>query len=378
MSLLTLAAVTWPAWAVGDHLVVAELRGRSLSRRRSSSARKIANGDQRDENERGDAPVRLVRPGAAVFGAAVRRRHAHAVIVEVRGSIRLSRGASREYHPRNCVGGVYTLFACRVLPAAPGPVVGPLPTPRFRYDYASRTVWLDPSDRGVEGGWFLCPTHAANVRAPVGWAVDDRRGQQHPPPRRLTHTSSYAGVCRRMTVSPNVSADEPRSESVSRCRSRSSSSAWSPAAIGLRVGTRDRRRRLLRRNLRQPHRPLGRLDPGRLRRLQARGHRQPVRPTWACDSSSRSTCRGAAVGIACQFVLLPLIYVVVAAVRQPGPHQRPRSAGQGPHQQRARRRVLALSPCCSSSARRSSRRSSTAACCCDRSSGTCRRWRRSS
>jgi hypothetical protein len=43
------------------------------------------------------------------------------------------------------------------------------------YDYASRTVWLDPVDRGVEGGWFLCPTHAANVRAPVGWAVDDRR-----------------------------------------------------------------------------------------------------------------------------------------------------------------------------------------------------------
>lgn len=43
------------------------------------------------------------------------------------------------------------------------------------YDYASRTVWLDPTDRGVEGGWFLCPTHASNMRAPVGWAVDDRR-----------------------------------------------------------------------------------------------------------------------------------------------------------------------------------------------------------
>ena len=45
------------------------------------------------------------------------------------------------------------------------------------YDYAERTVWLRPlaPERGGPAS-DLCATHADRLRAPRGWALDDRRG----------------------------------------------------------------------------------------------------------------------------------------------------------------------------------------------------------
>ena len=47
---------------------------------------------------------------------------------------------------------------------------------KLTYDYARRTVWLDPFDGELEMGAFgMCDAHADGLRVPVGWARDDRR-----------------------------------------------------------------------------------------------------------------------------------------------------------------------------------------------------------
>lgn len=45
------------------------------------------------------------------------------------------------------------------------------------YDYARRVVWLDALGTEDAGGvlWGLCAGHAANLRVPRGWAMEDRR-----------------------------------------------------------------------------------------------------------------------------------------------------------------------------------------------------------
>ena len=47
---------------------------------------------------------------------------------------------------------------------------------KLTYDYARRTVWLDPFEGELEvGAWGMCAAHADGLRVPVGWARDDRR-----------------------------------------------------------------------------------------------------------------------------------------------------------------------------------------------------------
>lgn len=44
------------------------------------------------------------------------------------------------------------------------------------YDYASRTVWLDSLDDEPDpAAADMCATHAANLRVPLGWALEDNR-----------------------------------------------------------------------------------------------------------------------------------------------------------------------------------------------------------
>ena len=45
------------------------------------------------------------------------------------------------------------------------------------YHYASGTVWLDSpgGEPDAAAAWGLCPTHAASLKVPVGWAFEDRR-----------------------------------------------------------------------------------------------------------------------------------------------------------------------------------------------------------
>lgn len=43
------------------------------------------------------------------------------------------------------------------------------------YDYATRTVWLDPLGEPVLGAWSVCAAHADGLKVPMGWGLHDRR-----------------------------------------------------------------------------------------------------------------------------------------------------------------------------------------------------------
>lgn len=46
------------------------------------------------------------------------------------------------------------------------------------YDYATRTVWLDPPGdpiAGASAAWSMCAMHADGLKVPVGWGLHDRR-----------------------------------------------------------------------------------------------------------------------------------------------------------------------------------------------------------
>jgi hypothetical protein len=46
----------------------------------------------------------------------------------------------------------------------------------LRYDYASRTVWLDPPSGQREGTTLgMCAAHADGLKVPVGWSSQDQR-----------------------------------------------------------------------------------------------------------------------------------------------------------------------------------------------------------
>ena len=46
----------------------------------------------------------------------------------------------------------------------------------LRYDYASRTVWIDPQNGQREGTTLgLCAPHADGLKVPVGWSSEDQR-----------------------------------------------------------------------------------------------------------------------------------------------------------------------------------------------------------
>lgn len=54
------------------------------------------------------------------------------------------------------------------------------------YDYAARSVWVDPvGDEPVPGAWGICAGHADGLRVPNGWTLADRR------PPRLLRTPTY-------------------------------------------------------------------------------------------------------------------------------------------------------------------------------------------
>jgi hypothetical protein len=49
------------------------------------------------------------------------------------------------------------------------------------YDYAARTVWVDPLDEaGDPNGYDLCTIHADGTGVPRGWLRFDRRAGQAP------------------------------------------------------------------------------------------------------------------------------------------------------------------------------------------------------
>ena len=43
------------------------------------------------------------------------------------------------------------------------------------YDYATRTVWLDPLGEVLPGAWSVCAAHADGLKVPMGWGLHDRR-----------------------------------------------------------------------------------------------------------------------------------------------------------------------------------------------------------
>ena len=43
------------------------------------------------------------------------------------------------------------------------------------YDYASRTVWIDPPGEPILGAWSICAAHADGLKVPIGWGLHDRR-----------------------------------------------------------------------------------------------------------------------------------------------------------------------------------------------------------
>jgi hypothetical protein len=45
----------------------------------------------------------------------------------------------------------------------------------FSYDYASRTVWLYDLAEHDLGRYDMCLPHGDGLKAPIGWALDDRR-----------------------------------------------------------------------------------------------------------------------------------------------------------------------------------------------------------
>jgi hypothetical protein len=52
------------------------------------------------------------------------------------------------------------------------------PVALLGYDYVARTAWLDDIGTDLAGSsWFLCISHADNLRVPVGWTLDDRRAE---------------------------------------------------------------------------------------------------------------------------------------------------------------------------------------------------------
>ncbi|MEA3078088.1 MAG: hypothetical protein QOF60_2996 [Actinomycetota bacterium] len=56
------------------------------------------------------------------------------------------------------------------------PTCGAPAAATLTYHYGSRSVWLDNLDEEVEpSAYDLCHRHAARLRVPVGWALDDRR-----------------------------------------------------------------------------------------------------------------------------------------------------------------------------------------------------------
>lgn len=56
------------------------------------------------------------------------------------------------------------------------PTCGARAAATLTYHYGSRTVWLDNLDEEREpSAYDLCMGHAARMRVPVGWALEDRR-----------------------------------------------------------------------------------------------------------------------------------------------------------------------------------------------------------
>jgi hypothetical protein len=53
-------------------------------------------------------------------------------------------------------------------------------TTTLSYDYAGRTVWLDPLHQDDHPARHdLCGRHADRLSVPNGWRLEDRRGAQH-------------------------------------------------------------------------------------------------------------------------------------------------------------------------------------------------------
>lgn len=56
------------------------------------------------------------------------------------------------------------------------PACGGTPTATLAYDYAGRSVWVDPlSDESHPMTHDLCTRHADNLSVPNGWVLHDRR-----------------------------------------------------------------------------------------------------------------------------------------------------------------------------------------------------------
>lgn len=56
------------------------------------------------------------------------------------------------------------------------PMCGAPASATLTYHYGSRIAWIDNLDEEPDPhGYDLCERHAARVRPPVGWALDDRR-----------------------------------------------------------------------------------------------------------------------------------------------------------------------------------------------------------
>ena len=56
------------------------------------------------------------------------------------------------------------------------PTCGAPAAASLTYRYASRTVWIDNLDEEREpSAYDLCANHAAKLKVPVGWALEDRR-----------------------------------------------------------------------------------------------------------------------------------------------------------------------------------------------------------
>lgn len=58
------------------------------------------------------------------------------------------------------------------------PACGGVPTATLAYDYAGRTVWVDPlAEESHPMTHDLCARHADRLSVPNGWVLHDRRDE---------------------------------------------------------------------------------------------------------------------------------------------------------------------------------------------------------